>query len=276
MFSRFPLARAVSVALLALALGTPAIAAVPSGGPSAADLAALHGYVLGPAFLQKWVAIVIDPQAPLKALDLTSLGAGDAPKSLDEMVATLDARPGVRAYLASQGLSVREYVLGSTALMTVAMVDTFQKHPQLAPEGGPGMGTLTTPANLAFYRQHRLEIHQVSQAAGRRRLQAEMAKNGGNMTPEKISPCLTVAVVAIDLAAIAEPGTAAAPASSREQIAQGLHRMSGVLTLPNLHDDVNDIADEIARQAAAPRFTSTPKFSHALDDMTAWTKAQCH
>jgi hypothetical protein len=48
------------------------------------------------------------------------------------------------------------------------------------------------------------------------------------------------------------------------------------MTQQNLHDDFNDSGDEIRRQAAAPRLAPTPKFTHGLNDMTAWTASRCH
>lgn len=270
-----PLLRVIIMAAC-LGLTVHGVAHAATGGqPPAADLAALRGVTLDATFLRKWLTIGVDPKAPRQAIDLLTLKQGDGPKSLDAMVATLSARPGAAAYLAQQGLTAREYVLGGTALMAAALDDMTALHPELAPEGAPG-APATTPANLAFFRAHKNEIHQVMQAEGRRRLQADMAKSGSTMTVAQIKPCVIISVVTVTLASLHEPGTAKAPAASKTQIAQGLADMAKPLAEQNLRDDITDIGDEIRRQAAAPQFQPTTRFAHGLDDMTAWAKANCH
>jgi hypothetical protein len=43
----------------------------------------------------------------------------------------------------------------------------------------------------------------------------------------------------------------------------------------NLKDDFRDMSDEIRHQAAAPQFTSTPRFTRAVDDVKNWLQSNC-
>lgn len=273
-----PIRRALITTIVALAvalLSAHGAAVHAADAPSAADLAALHSFTLNDTFLGKWLAIAADPKAPVKSIDLMTLNQDDQQKSLDGMAATLDARPGVSAYLASRGLGSREYVLGGSTLMLATIEDTRQKHPELSGDSG-NAAPLTSPANLAFYRQHKDQIHQTMQAAGRRQLQADLARNGGTMTPDKIGPCVKLSMVGASLTSIAEPGTGGVHPDARLKLAQSFNDLAPKFAEKNLRDDLNDMADEIRRQANAPRIAQTPKFTHGLNDLTAWTRAQCH
>ena len=269
------LRRVMLATLVVVAIGQPAFAADAQRGPSAADLASLRNYPLTSGFLEKWLTIAADPKAPVKSLDLTSLNQGGKAMSLDAMTATLDSRPGITAYLASQGLTGHDYVLGGSALMMATFEDMRQQHPEMSSNGAAGV-SMTSPANLAFYRQHKKEIHLAMQAAGQRQLQVDMAKNGGNMTPDKIGPCLKLAIVSVGLAAMAEPGTDKTPPETHLKLAQSFNDISATLKQQNLRDDVNDMADEIRLQANASHLTPTPKFTHGFNDMSAWLNTQCH
>ncbi|RKF38190.1 hypothetical protein [Paraburkholderia fungorum] len=267
--------RAVLAALLVVAIGQPAFAADAQRGPSAADLASLRNYPLTAGFLEKWLTIAADPKAPVKSLDLTSLSQDGKAMSLDAMTATLNARPGISAYLASQGLTGHDYVLGGSALMMATFEDIRQLHPEMSSNGTAGV-SMTSPANLAFYRQHKKEIHLAMQAAGRQQLQADMARNGGNMRPDKIGPCLKLAIVSVGLAAMAEPGTDKTTPEMHLKLAQSFNDISTTLKQKNLRDDVNDMADEIRLQANASHLTPTPRFTRGFNDMTAWLNTQCN
>ncbi|MFM0160167.1 hypothetical protein [Paraburkholderia sediminicola] len=122
--------RVMLATLLVVAIGQSAFAADAQRGPSAADLASLRNYPLTSGFLEKWLTIAADPKAPVK-----SLNQGGKAMSLDAMTATLDSRPGITAYLASQGLTGHDYVLGGSALMMATFEDMRQLHPEMSSNG---------------------------------------------------------------------------------------------------------------------------------------------
>lgn len=163
------LAAALLAATLAFASLSPARA--DSNQPSAADLAAFRSYTLTSGFLDKWKAIAADPKAP--QCNLTTLTLHE--KSLDGMVREYDARPGVHAYLASRGLTAREVILATSTMTAAAIQDVREKHPELA----QGMTTRqpVSAANMAFYREHRDELHQFMQRIAQQRLH----ENGGKV-----------------------------------------------------------------------------------------------
>jgi hypothetical protein len=79
-------------------------------------------------------------------------------KSLNEMVAQIEATPGAKAAIQSVGLTSREYVLFAMALLQNAMAGWALNQP-----GGklpPGV----SQANVDFVKQHEADIQQLAQA----------------------------------------------------------------------------------------------------------------
>lgn len=151
---------------LALCLAASAGATAASAG-RAAERAALQGFTLSDAFLDKWVALQQDP-SPAKCTLGRALMASAG--SLDQSVARLEADPATRALLARHGLTAREAMLGSVTLTAAAMQDLRASHPQLGATGLP-----VSAANMAFYHQHKQALQQTMQRLGREQL----AHDGG-------------------------------------------------------------------------------------------------
>jgi hypothetical protein len=166
------LAAALGAAVCTLILNTPVGAATQ---PSAADLAAFRNYTLTTGFLDKWKAIAQDPKAPQCNLTTLTLHAN----TLDGMTREYDARPGIHGYLASHGLTAREVILALSTLTAAGIQDLRETHPELA------QGSTNQPvsaANMAFYREHRDELHQFMQRLAQQRLHAAGGK--GPACPE--------------------------------------------------------------------------------------------
>jgi len=144
--------------------------------PSAADLAAFRNYSLTTSFLQKWEAVAQDPKAPQCNLTTLTLHA----KALDALVREYDQRPGVHASLESHGLTAREVILATSTLTAAAIQDMREKHPGIAAQGISAQPV--SAANMAFYRAHHDELHQIMQRVAQQRLRAEGGK--GSVCPE--------------------------------------------------------------------------------------------
>ena len=116
----------------------------------------ISNYVLSQQGLAKFTQAT-DSLAALAAEhpgDCNSMG--DA-QSLDDMVAGMEASPGVKAAIGSAGMSTREYLLftlaGAQAGMAAwVMTETKGELP-------PGM----SQANVDFYRAHEAEFQAISQ-----------------------------------------------------------------------------------------------------------------
>lgn len=82
-------------------------------------------------------------------------------ESFDEMIAQIEAEPRARAAVEEAGISVRDYVLTTMALLQAmfaqAAMDMTQDAP--VPEG-------VNPANVQFVRDHQAEIQALFEAAG--------------------------------------------------------------------------------------------------------------
>jgi hypothetical protein len=77
---------------------------------------------------------------------------GDAPASLGELASRLDASPGVRAAIASAGMTTRQYVVFSWSLLTSAVAAWALDQPGAKPLSG------TARANVDFVKKHRSRI----------------------------------------------------------------------------------------------------------------------
>jgi hypothetical protein len=169
-----------AAAALALLVGAApsARAAAPSAG-----MAAVANFRLTDSFLKRDIAYVLDtsddPCRYSLMSALVSMQSNQA--SLDQIVSRYDARPGVHAMLAKHGLTAREAVVGSFALMAANM-QALSESP-----GGKKLGVTTsgtpTPtmrANVAFYKAHSSELRQFHAKIGRA-ARANLQKNGGKL-----------------------------------------------------------------------------------------------
>jgi hypothetical protein len=163
-------------ALLATAFFVGATAHADSAQPSATDVAAFRNYTLTTSFLEKWKAVAEDPKAPQCNLTTLTLHG----KSLDAMVREYDQRPGVHASLESHGLTAREVILATSTLTAAGIQDVREKHPGIAAQGISAQSV--SAANMAFYRAHHDELHQLMQRIAQQRLHAEGGK--GTVCPD--------------------------------------------------------------------------------------------
>lgn len=143
-----------------------------SAQPSSADAQAFHDYTLTEGFLKKWEATMVDPNKPTCSLMTLNL-QGD---SLDEMISKYDARPGNHAYLASQGLTSREMILGTMTMAAAAMQEMSGIAPEMVEGNG---GVQVSEQNMAFHQSHKAEVHKFMQKVGKERL-----RQGGGKLPD--------------------------------------------------------------------------------------------
>lgn len=154
------LATTALAATLLLSCGPAASA--QSAPPSDPDVQTLQNYTLTEGFLTKWKAVMMDPSAPTCNLMTLSLRGN----SLDEKIATYDARPGNHDYLASKGLTSREMVLGTTTMALAGMQEMSLR----APDGVEGDASIQVSAkNMAFHRSHKTEVTNTMQSASKAR-----------------------------------------------------------------------------------------------------------
>lgn len=80
---------------------------------------------------------------------------GDGAKSLNALVAQLDAAPAVKAAIESAGMTTREW-----AVFTFAMVQTGMAV-WMVDEAGGELPDGVSKANVDFYRKHRVAIEEI-------------------------------------------------------------------------------------------------------------------
>jgi hypothetical protein len=139
-------------AMLALLVASPAPALAQD-----ADAQAVSAYKLTDAGLTKYSEATKRLAALPNACEQEEDDESGS-KSLDEMVARIDATPGAKAAIQSVGLTSREYVLFSLSLIHNAMAGWAVSQP-----GGklpPG----TSQANVDFVKQHEADIERLAQA----------------------------------------------------------------------------------------------------------------
>lgn len=140
------------------------------------DMAALRNFRLTDAFLAKYEAVMDAAAKDPCHLDPSLVLRGNN-KSLEQMAADYDARPGVHAMLARHGITAREVVLGEVTLMLAGFEAMKEAHPGMAPAGGSTPPV--SPENLAFYRTHRAAIHQHAMQLGQEMLRANQGGQPG-------------------------------------------------------------------------------------------------
>jgi hypothetical protein len=168
--------------MLAAVLGVGATAG-SMAGPSPADVSAVQSFKLTPQFLHNYEAYdEATVQKPCELSPLIALSKSKGAQSLDAMIASFDAQPGVHEALKRNGLTAREMILGMTVLLGAAAQEIAAQHPEMAQNGQIKSQVPLSPENLAFYQQHKEEIRRHSTELARAQLKA----NGG-----QLPACLT-------------------------------------------------------------------------------------
>lgn len=150
----------------------------------AATSAAVPDFTLSDTFLTKYQAYqeeaVKDPctLSPLMVLG----GEENENLTLDQAAAKFGSQPGVAAALQRAGLSAHDLIAGMATLMGAAAQDIAAQHPDMVAKGEIKLGVKVSPADLAFYHQHKDALHAHQMALAKEQL----AKNGG-----KLPSCMT-------------------------------------------------------------------------------------
>ena len=243
----------IALTIVALTLGCGTAAA----SFDAADQATLTKHVLTEDELNRLTAVMEDAKAHGHAPSVNMTGAD----SLDALAAKADKEPGVHALLAAHGFTARDYVVASlTTARTAMMAQT-----------GAGTGT----PNVAFYRAHQVQIDRMMDLGPGAAPAADNDEDLSALNAKKLGECTKVAMGPVALMPLSMRGTANSPPESRETTAKVLADLATKVGEQNLKADFRDISDEIRRQAAAPQFTSTPRFTRAVDDVKNWLHSNC-
>lgn len=142
-------------AALTLALMLPA----PSQAQVNRDTQEINRYALTDAGLARYKKAMqaIDQIAKKKSSDCDE-SEDDNPKSLDQMVAAINAKPGAKAALQSAGMTSREYIVFSMSVFQTGFASWGLSQP-----GGklpPGVSM----ANVNFYRKNEAALAKLGQA----------------------------------------------------------------------------------------------------------------
>lgn len=150
----------------------------------ASGAAAVPDFTLTDAFLAKYQAYQEEAAKDPCALSPLMVLSGEENENLtfDQAVAKFGAQPGVAAALQRAGLSARDLMVGMATLMGAAAQDIAAKHPDMVAKGEIKLSGKISPANLAFYRQHKDALHAHQTALAKQQL----AQNGG-----KLPSCMT-------------------------------------------------------------------------------------
>jgi hypothetical protein len=157
--------RTLSLAL-ALALLLPAVAGA-SQAPDA-DSREVSAYQLTEPGLGKFAQAT----RGLMALQADECGDDADVKTISEAVARLDAMPGAKAAIESAGMSTREYIVFSFAMMQSGLAAWGLDQP-----GGklpPGVSA----ANVEFYRKHAVELQRLAEETEDSTCAAEESEDG--------------------------------------------------------------------------------------------------
>ena len=148
-------ARAAILVSLGLDLATPALA---GGDLDAASIAALKGYTLSMAKISAMQAAMDDAKKNIPASKRMQ-GVGNDSKTLAEMEARLNAMPEVVALYRRHGLTVHDAVVMPFVLMDAGVAVAY-------PSAAPKLADRISPAQIAFYKQHRAELKKMSWLSG--------------------------------------------------------------------------------------------------------------
>jgi hypothetical protein len=158
--------------------------AAASSAETATAYATVPDFTLTDAFLAKYQAYQEEAAKDPCALSPLMVLSGEENENLtfDQAVAKFGAQPGVAAALQRAGLSARDLMVGMATLMGAAAQDIAAKHPDMVAKGEIKLSGKISPANLAFYRQHKDALHAHQTALAKQQL----AQNGG-----KLPSCMT-------------------------------------------------------------------------------------
>ena len=178
------MSRWMMLALFTLAV--PALADKPGGGPpgggrrgelTPADEKAVHDFKLSTSTIDKLldagskleVAVAKDPSMQKES----SMGGK---RSIDENVTVMQSHPEAVAILKSAGLSPKEFLVGTLALMTAASWASMKKQYPETQAQAPAPAYVN-PDNLKFVENHP-EVMQKIQAAFREKRQHPRRETG--------------------------------------------------------------------------------------------------
>ena len=157
--------RTFSVAL-ALAFLLPAVAGATQAPD--ADAREVSAYQLTEPGLGKFTQAT----RGLMALQVDDCQEDTDVKTISEAVAKLDAMPGAKAAIESAGMSTREYIVFSFAMMQSGLAAWGLDQP-----GGklpPGVSA----ANVEFYRKHAVELQKLAEETEDSKCGAEESEDG--------------------------------------------------------------------------------------------------
>lgn len=155
MYRRIRFTRAWAVRGLVLTIALSAALVSVAGASPADDAAAVRDFRLNDAYLHRWMAIKREARTKQVKLQLFEMRGGamkPVGSSLDTMSAHVDAEPGVHAILASHDMSARDFIIGTSVLISSRMALMS--------------GTETSnvnPDNVAYVKAHQQEIDRFVQ-----------------------------------------------------------------------------------------------------------------
>jgi hypothetical protein len=143
----------IAVAAGALLAAQPALA---GSDLSPADLNALKSYSLS---MDKVKAMQVAMDEAQKAGMENKLSASSDSKSLAEMEAKLKAMPGAMTIFAHHGLTAHDVAVMPFVLMDAGMCVLY-------PAAAPKLADRTSPAQIAFYKQHQADLKKIKWLSG--------------------------------------------------------------------------------------------------------------
>jgi hypothetical protein len=143
----------IAVAAGALLAAQPALA---GSDLSPADLNALKSYSLS---MDKVKAMQVAMDEAQKAGMENKMSASSDSKSLAEMEAKLKAMPGAMTIFARHGLTAHDVAVMPFVLMDAGMCVLY-------PAAAPKLADRTSPAQIAFYKQHQADLKKIKWLSG--------------------------------------------------------------------------------------------------------------
>jgi hypothetical protein len=149
------LIRVVALAVSALFIAQPVFAA---DDLDPASTKAMHDYVLSMDKVSGMQAAMDEAQKNA-ALVKGMKSVGDDSKSIAEMEAKLNAMPQAMALYRKHGLSAHDVVVMPFVLMYAGMAVAY-------PSSAAKLAQYTSPAQIAFYKQHQADLKKVKWLSG--------------------------------------------------------------------------------------------------------------
>jgi hypothetical protein len=135
--------------LLALAFALPAVAAGPGALMDQGDQQALHDYGLTPAKIEKLTKIGVKMGAYIKVHPEARHSDIMKGNTLDDSVKAIQAKPEIMTMLKSEGVSPRDFMLGTLSMMQAGMLVRMRaQYPDAK------MPDNTNPKNLDLVAKH--------------------------------------------------------------------------------------------------------------------------